>query len=136
MTAENVELLRERVVLVGEESPAETFRTPWGKVLGVQLHAQAVDALVAGRHFRRLAWWPSAVAVLLGTYALALVAITARTGWPIVGMAVILTTAWGLIAAVAAWRRVWLDVGLVVLGIVLFAVILVLHRGVVMTRKE
>jgi CHASE2 domain-containing sensor protein len=59
-------LIRGRFLLVGEDSPQETFHTPFGDRLGVQIHAAAIANLVSGRWIKRTNW-TSSLFFILGT---------------------------------------------------------------------
>jgi CHASE2 domain-containing sensor protein len=132
--------INHRWVLVGERSPSETFHTPFGDRLGVQVHAAAIASLVAGTGVERSPWWSGMLLVLVAGY---LIAVLAGGGWPPQKlMAVALgISAFVVVAAVLAIRlwQVWLDVVYPLVALwALFGLLLLLRTklGSVPTRGD
>jgi CHASE2 domain-containing sensor protein len=64
-------LLRNRFVLVGEESDADSFETPFGRKPGVVIHADVVHSLRTSHFIRRHSWWLGVSFILVFCYWLA-----------------------------------------------------------------
>jgi CHASE2 domain-containing sensor protein len=64
-------LLRNRFVLVGEESKADSFCTPFGRKPGVVIHADAVHSLREAHFIQRQSWWVGLGFILVFCYWLA-----------------------------------------------------------------
>ncbi len=130
LTPDTEALLRDRMLLVGEDSEAETFRTPDGVFLGVQLHAHAVQALLQGAEIRRIAWWPSLLGLTVACYLLAASTIAGASRPRLLMTTLVLSAAWvGVASAAIGFGRVWIDVVYVLVGSWLFlACLLVLRR--------
>jgi CHASE2 domain-containing sensor protein len=68
--------LTDRFVLVGEDSAGEWFETPFGRKLGVTIHAEAVHSLRNGHFIRPTPWWLGFGTVLVSCYLLTVYAAT------------------------------------------------------------
>ena len=64
--------LRDKFLLVGEETKQDTFNTPYGKTAGVVIHAWTVHSLRENHRFERTPWWSTLFKILLFCYATAL----------------------------------------------------------------
>jgi CHASE2 domain-containing sensor protein len=64
-------LFLNRFVLVGEESDADSFETPFGRKPGVAIHADVVHSLRASHFIQRHSWWLGASFILVFCYWLA-----------------------------------------------------------------
>ena len=64
-------LLRNRFVLVGEESDADSFETPFGRKPGVVIHADVVHSLRNSHFIRRHSWWLGVSFILVFCYWMA-----------------------------------------------------------------
>ena len=126
-----LERLRDRIVVVGEDSGRETFDTPWGDVLGVELHAQAANALVTGRYFRTFARWPALIALLVAGYLIAYLVSEGTQPRTVLGASLALTTIWVAIAGIAALQAVWIDLVHVLFGFWVLVLGLLFWRQVV-----
>lgn len=56
-SASSRNLLRGRFVMAGEDSPRDSFETPYGKRAGIAVHATAVHSLRQSHHIRNQPWW-------------------------------------------------------------------------------
>jgi CHASE2 domain-containing sensor protein len=65
------DLLRNRFVLVGEESDSDSFETPFGRKSGVVIHADVVHSLRNSHFIQRHSWWLQASFILVFCYWLA-----------------------------------------------------------------
>lgn len=63
--------LRNRFVLVGEDSRADRFDTPFGELPGVVIHAWAVESLRESHYVEMQPWWLSLAFILVFCYWLA-----------------------------------------------------------------
>lgn len=117
-------VFRDRVVIVGPADPRfhDDHLTPIGRILGAQIHANAVEALLEGRSLRR----PSAPLRLLLVLLPALLAFaaSARASRP-VAWAVFALAAAGLAAGAlfAPGRGIWFGPFLPGLALLLFALL-------------
>jgi hypothetical protein len=57
-----------RFLFVGEDSPQETFSTPFGDRLGVQIHATAAANLISNHWIQRTQWWSSMLLIFAACY--------------------------------------------------------------------
>ena len=103
--------LRGRFILVGERSQAETFQTPFGKRLGVEVHAAAIWSLVTGSWIVRPPWWSSLLIVVVACYLMAMLAAEGASSRKLL-LVTVATSAFVVVASVVAIRLllVWLDV--------------------------
>lgn len=109
-TARLQALLANRFILVGERSGQERFLTPWGERLGVQIHAAAVQSLVAERWLQRVPWWYAFIVIAVACYIITALAAAGATGQRIVTVAAAITTGIAAAAVAAARTGAWLDV--------------------------
>lgn len=65
---DNPGLVRDQVVLVGEESDKHKFSTPFGEKLGVVIQAYAVHSLVQDHFIKRTTFWPNFLMILVFCY--------------------------------------------------------------------
>jgi CHASE2 domain-containing sensor protein len=72
--------LTDRFVLVGEDSAEEWFETPFGRKLGVTIHAEAVHSLRHGHFIQRSPWWLGFLTILVTCY---LLTVYAANGAPV-----------------------------------------------------
>jgi CHASE2 domain len=118
-------------LIVGERSPADTFKTPFGRLPGAVVHAYAVHSLLSGAYIRRPAAVWSAFIVFAGCYALTLFAAKRPSPRRLVVVACVLTGIIGVFAAAAIYFwRVWLDVIYGVAAIWLLLPLLIVARRV------
>ncbi|ABC83650.1 CHASE2 domain-containing protein [Anaeromyxobacter dehalogenans] len=113
ITSEDLALtdLKDRLLLVGERSAAETFQTPFGPRLGVELHAAAVGSLLTGGWIRRPPPWCGALIVLVACYLLSALADAGASIRKLLGVAAAVTAFVVAGAVLAMWLwNVWLDV--------------------------
>jgi hypothetical protein len=61
-------LLQNRFLLVGEESESDTFETPFGRKLGVAIHADVVYSLRQSHFIRPHSWWLGLAVTLVFCY--------------------------------------------------------------------
>ncbi|GAO03558.1 CHASE2 domain-containing protein [Anaeromyxobacter sp. PSR-1] len=121
--------LKDRFLLVGERSDAETFQTPFGPRLGVELHAAAVGTLLTGTWIRRPPAWCGALLLLVACYLLAaLAAAGASTGKLFATAAAVTAFVVGGAAISMRLWNVWLDVVYPVAAVWPLAVLLALLR--------
>jgi hypothetical protein len=98
-------------LVVGEQSPADTFKTPFGSLPGAVVHAYAVHSLLSGVSIRRPAAVWSAFVVFAGCYVLTLFAAKRVRPLRLAAVACVLTAIIVFFAAAAIYFwRVWLDV--------------------------
>lgn len=71
--------LNGRFVLVGEDSGADSFDTPFGRKPGVIVHADAIHSLVHSHYIRTGPWWLRFFPMLAFCYGLA---VWCAHGWP------------------------------------------------------
>jgi CHASE2 domain-containing sensor protein len=62
--------LTDRFLLVGEDSERERFETPFGRKLGVTIHAETVHSIRNGHYIRRAPWWLGFLTILVSCYLL------------------------------------------------------------------
>jgi adenylate cyclase len=96
-----------QIVLVGSSAAGlmDLRFTPMGQVMpGVQLHALALEQMLAGQYLQRPAWAPGAeaVALVVGVLAIGVVALLAPAGWSALCTAAVL----GLLLGGAWWAFV------------------------------
>ena len=60
--------LRDKFMLVGEDSEKDSFLTPYGMKPGVVIHAYAVHSLRQNHFIKRGAWWVSLIMISLLSY--------------------------------------------------------------------
>jgi hypothetical protein len=119
------DLLEDRFVLVGDDSQAETFRTPFGPRLGVIIHAWAVHSLRTGHFLRPTAWWSGFLLLLVSCYYLTVQArnrvptkrLLAQTAWISVGVIAL--------SVVALFFSYWVDVIYLAVGTWLLTLLLI-----------
>ena len=103
--------LQGHFVLVGIDTPADRFDTPFGEMPGTKIQAFAIHSLLTGHFITRLnaAW--STVLIFCGCFALLVFAIQQRrTRW-LVSTATLLTVAVTVCAAVSMYLwLIWIDV--------------------------
>lgn len=63
--------LKDRLVLMGEESDLDSFNTPFGKKPGAVVHADAVHSLTHSHYFRDVPWWVSFLLIFASCYGFA-----------------------------------------------------------------
>jgi CHASE2 domain-containing sensor protein len=63
--------LHGRIVVLGDDSPADTFATPFGLRAGAEIHADVLHSLLRDAHVRPMPWWLVFVLILASCYALA-----------------------------------------------------------------
>ena len=61
-------VLRSRFILVGEDSPQDSFLTPYGVQPGVVIHANAIHSLRQHSFIHRAVWWVTLVKIFLLCY--------------------------------------------------------------------
>ena len=129
---EAADWMRHRFVLVGERSDAETFRTPFGMKLGVQIHAAAVNSLLTRAWIERPPWWWGLLLIVIACYTIVVLAEEGMSA----GRLALLASAISLflIAAGAMAMRlwlVWLDVSYALVAIwLLLGLVLALRKRV------
>jgi CHASE2 domain-containing sensor protein len=108
---QNVSVLRDRFLLVGEGSGTDVFNTPFGRLPGTVVHAYAIDSLLASHYVRRPAAWISACVVFASCYILILLAAEGLGTRDLTVATAGITVAIVMIAAAAMYfSAVWLDV--------------------------
>lgn len=65
--------LRDRFILVGEESEHDRFSTPYGDKAGVVIHAYAAHSLNQGHFIKRAKWWISLAMIFVASYLLVII---------------------------------------------------------------
>lgn len=103
-------LLANRFLLVGERSEEERFRTPYGPRLGVQVHAAAVQSLMAGQWLKRVPWWYGFLVIVVGCYMITALAAGGATRQRLITVAAAITIGIAAAAIAAARTGVWLEV--------------------------
>lgn len=103
--------LKGRFLLVGQRSGSETFHTPYGDQLGVQVHAAAIASLVAGAGIDRPPWWSGVLVILAACYLMTVLAADGLSAPRLLALALGIST-FVVVAAALAMRlwQVWLDV--------------------------
>lgn len=106
-----LDVLKGRFLLVGERSRPETFHTPFGDRLGVEVHAAAVGALLAGHWITQPPWWSGLLILVVACYLVAALAADGASARKLVAVALGIS-AFVVAAAALAMRLwyVWLDV--------------------------
>jgi CHASE2 domain-containing sensor protein len=119
--------LRRQFVLVGEESPRETFDTPFGRRTGVTIHAWAVNSLLTGRFIHRDQWWVGFLVLGPFLYALAALWSAGITRARLFLWAIALAAVSFVYAAAAiAVSLFWIELTYVVIPVLVFPVALVI----------
>jgi CHASE2 domain-containing sensor protein len=103
-------LFRGSFLLIGERSAAETFRTPFGARLGVEIHAAAAQTLLTGRHLSPAPWWLRLLLIAVACYALTALAVTGATPRRLVLATAGFHAAALFLGSTLAVAGVWLDV--------------------------
>src|SRR5262249_28751515 len=102
--------LRDKFVLVGEQSQADSFRTPYGTLPGVVIHSFVIHSLRQNQFIRRVPWWLSFLMVFVSCY---LVTLLFAQNWPLwkiaVSVSVISLLTLGAAAIAIAFWLVWVD---------------------------
>lgn len=106
-----LEVLKGRFLLVGERSRPETFHTPFGDRLGVEVHAAAIEALVTGHWITRPPWWSGLLILVVACYLLVVLAADGASVLKLVAVALGISAfvVAGAALTVRLWY-VWLDV--------------------------
>jgi len=98
-------------ILVGEDSPSETFATPFGDRLGVVLHAATIHSLLNGSIVQRTPWWSGLLIILLACYAITAMASAGASKLRLLKVAAGISIFLFAAAAMAMWLwHTWLDV--------------------------
>ncbi len=63
--------LRDKLVMLGEESNEDSFDTPFGRMPGAVVHADAVHSLLHSHYIREVPWWVSLLFIVASCYWLA-----------------------------------------------------------------
>lgn len=103
-------LLQGSFLLIGERSDAETFETPFGPRLGVEIHAAAAHTLLAGPPLRPAPAWLALLLILVGCYVLVAQAITGAGAGRLVLVAAAIHAVAFAVALLLARAGFWLDV--------------------------
>jgi len=121
--------LRGQFVIVGEVSKRESVSTPWGRVLGVEVQAWAVNSLLKGRWIDRNTWWVSIIITWALLYLLASLA-QSGTSSRMVGLWAGGAAAACLIFAGVAMRvsLFWIDLTYLFSTVLIFWILLIVVR--------
>lgn len=109
--ANNPELLENYFLIVGEQSSADSFKTPFGLLPGAVVHAYAAHSLLSGHYITRPPAFYSAFIVFASCYVLTLFAIQGASVLRLLfyaGMVTVVIVA--LSAAAIYFWNIWLDV--------------------------
>jgi len=102
--------LRDQWVFVGENSDQDTFKTPFGKVPGVMIHAFAAESLAHGLYIQHLPPWQIFVLIFGFCYILAVFAAQGVTVRGMLRFAAVSTISLIALAAASMWLwRIWVD---------------------------
>lgn len=110
-------LLDGRFLLVGEASSREWFETPYGPRLGVHVHANVVQSLLAGRAMQRTPWWSGLLVILVACFVITHLAAHGAAPRRLVGAAALITALMILAALGLARSGVWVDVVYVIAAV-------------------
>ncbi|MFY9620415.1 MAG: CHASE2 domain-containing protein [Pyrinomonadaceae bacterium] len=123
--------LNDRFILAGEDSPQDSFQTPYGPRSGVVIHAYTVQGLLHNHFIKRPPWWISLLMVSVWCY---LMMVLAAQG--VGNMKLILTNAAFsiLIVAIAAlvmhfWET-WIDLVYPLLATWIYMFLLIILRKI------
>jgi CHASE2 domain-containing sensor protein len=121
--------VRDRFLLVGRDTPADRYATPFGLRAGVLLHANTVQALRDGRWIRRLPWDWDIPAIFISCYLITALFAFDRPARSLLIVAGALSATTVLLAAAAMriWL-VWLDVSYPLVALWLLLALLLLLR--------
>ncbi len=122
LQGDDLSLVRGRPVLVGFDPPESSDRltTPLTTEFptpGIEVHAQILDSILAGRKLRETPLWLSAV-VLLGACLLVVAAFRRWRGWSAVGVFILMAASLYFLAGLAFIGSVLLPVGAMMLAVV------------------
>lgn len=121
--------LRERFVLIGEESDRDRWNTPFGRRSGVWVHAAAVHALRHGHFVERAPWWAGLGLLFVACYLLITRAGRGDAPRRLVLFCLVASLAIGAVAAAACLILLWIEVLYPVVGLwLLLALVLVRRR--------
>ena len=124
-------ILHEQFVLAGEDSPQDSFQTPYGRKSGVLIHAYAVQALLRSRFIERPPWWISLILVSVWCYLL-MVLIASNVGnlkLILINVAVSIFIIGISALAMRMWLT-WIDLIYPLLAAWLFLLLLIILRRV------
>jgi CHASE2 domain-containing sensor protein len=122
-------LMRDSWVLVGEKSDAETFTTPFGRILGVFIHAYAIHSLRHGHFLQRTPWWSGLFVILISCYVIFLLASqNVRTIWIICTAALLSFLIIGASIFVLVVWLFWLDLIYALVAIWMLVILLLLLK--------
>lgn len=124
-------ILNGRFVLAGEDSPQDSFQTPYGSKPGVVIHAYAVQALMHNHFIERPPWWISLIMISVWSYLmmvlmarglgnLKLILINVAASVLMVGIAILAMYLW----------RTWIDLVYPLLATWLFLLLLIGMRKI------
>ena len=128
--------LTDRFVIVGEDSPVEWFETPFGRKLGVTIHAEAIHSLRNGHFIRRTPWWLGFLTILVTCY---LLTVFAANGAPVRKLMIYCVLVSALVFAGSAIAIVagpeWFDVVYPLTAIWLLLCLLLIFRRLTVRRS-
>lgn len=101
------ELLRGHLVLAGEDSTRDSFRTPYGTKLGVLVHADAGYSLVSGASLKASPWWLNLAYTVAGCYVISSLAAGGAPGRILLLWAAGLSLGLGALAALLVFAAGW-----------------------------
>lgn len=128
-------ILRDRFILVGEDSAQDSFQTPFGVTPGVVIHAYAVQSLMGNHFIERPPWWLSLLMISVWCY-LMMVLIARGTGnlkLIVINVAVSLLIVGISALAMRLWLT-WIDLIYPLLATWLFLLLLIALRRIGMTK--
>lgn len=120
--------LRNRFVLIGEDSERDRWVTPFGTKSGLWIHAAAVHALRHDHFVERAPWWASLGQVFVVCYLLIVRANRGDTSRRLALFCLIASLALGALAAMACFVLLWLDVIYPVAALWFLLVLVLLRR--------
>lgn len=121
--------LRDKFLLVGRHSAQDTFKTPYGDLPGIVIHALAIHSLRQHHFLKRLPWWSSFLILFVSCYLIVLFFAQEWRLRRILMWTMLLSIVDVLLSAIAVrFWLIWLDVIYPLLAIWLLLVLLILLR--------
>ena len=115
-------LFRDRVVIVGATAQAlgDVFTTSFaeGSISGPEVHANALDGLLANRSIAPIAWWQAAALTIGLAFLVAAAGLLGSHAWVTGVFAAVLAGAFAWLAVAAFARGAWIPVTVPTLAIV------------------